>query len=154
MNPWTALLESLHSATLTVLRTRSPDATIEVGLPSRHTQWELCKAIAEAVSPTFAIGQHVEFLSNDPNLPSHGFTGILLMSEGSPAIGQYEPNDLWIEIQTTAAEIYTRKGIRPHFTPVQEFQAKANPPPFDASRLVWIPIRTEGKSVSLFLAVR
>lgn len=131
MSPWTAFLESLHSAFIDELTDRHPEPKPELGLPLRQNRFGI-------PSPEIEQLLIVEVAFDN----SHGIA--LLACQSGFAKGLGEPQrKLWEAMVNRAGSEFSRRGIRPKFFPVQEFRSADTFPPstLNCSRVIWMPIR-------------
>jgi hypothetical protein len=143
MNPWTALLESLHSALIDELVERHPEPKPELGMPIRKTQfslpdpsatsWILCELVCD--------GQR-------------GIAVIAMNADCSKTL-DIGPGALWDAVMKRAGAEFSRREIRPRVSQ-QEEPKNTTPLPKgypEPGRMIWIPIRLPAGSCYLGLGV-
>lgn len=132
MNPWTALLESLHSALIDELCERHPEPKPELGLPKRLPRLD---------SPDPAI---TSLFVCDASFPI-GAPGVavLAIAPGCRKALKLEPPALWAAMLKRAGSEFMRRGIRPKLGAGFELAAPFALPEGSAvpGRVVWIPFR-------------
>ena len=107
MSPWTAFLESLHSALIDEITERHSEPKPELGLPLRQNRFAvpsseveqlLLVEVACGTSPGIAL------------LAQAGFMKAIRLS----------PQDLWNAIVQRAETEFSRRGIEPRFSAAQK----------------------------------
>ena len=134
MSPWTALLESLHSALIDELVERHPDPKPELGLPLRQNRFAIPSPEVEQillVEVGFAASQGIAALASQK-----GFMKAVSL----------EPSLLWQAMLHRAKAEFSRRQIQPKLSSAQQLQATAAFPPstLRCSRVIWIPVRVPG----------
>ena len=147
MSPWTALLESMHSALIDEITSRHPDPKPELGLPMRRPKFEFPQeGLASALCAGVDFGQ-----------PPSGCMALSLCPEAEKRLG-LDALSLWESlIQRTGAE-FSRRGIQPRLGAPMKLATQSStgslPPGFtEPERMVWIPIKVGQGSVFLGMGV-
>jgi hypothetical protein len=131
MSPWTALLESLHSALIDELVERHPEPKPELGLPLRKTQFAL-------PDPSATAWVLCEVLIED----ARGIVVIAMNSDCSRTLN-LDAKTLWEAVLKRSGSEFSRRSIRPR---VSQLAEPKNTTPFpkgfpEPTRMIWIPIR-------------
>ncbi len=141
MNPWTAVLQSVHSALIDELTDRHPEPKPELGMPVRGNEYRvpdpsLTSVLACVVEISGQRG--VVFLANEPSF--------------TQALGQSAP-ELFKALLKRAGGEFLHRGIKPVFSePVTLLGASALPADFPTpGRVVWIPFKLPSGSCYLGL---
>jgi len=139
MSPWTALLESLHSALIDEVTDRHPDPKPELGLPKRQSQFafpasDVPTTLWLEVTFTTAAGasKGAAMLAFQP-----GFLKDLKLKTSQ---------QLWEAMLKRAGSEFARRQIQPVFGGLSEL-ASSSPVPKELGalpRIVWIPIKLPG----------
>lgn len=134
MSPWTALLESLHSALIDEVTDRHPEPKPELGLPLRQNRFAVPSPDLDQlllVDVVFDSSQGIALLACQK-----GFTKSLKLT----------PRKLWDAMVSRSGSEFSRRQIQPKFMPVQEFAPTATFPnsTLKCGRVIWIPIRLPG----------
>jgi hypothetical protein len=127
MSPWTALLQSLHSALIDEVTDRHPEPKPELGLPKKFTSFQFPSA---KVSKLFWVK------ASFPG--SSGAVLIAYQAEFFKTLG-LDAADFWKTLSKRAGSEFTRRQITPSF----EVQTETNQAPAELNafpRIVWIPI--------------
>ena len=132
MSPWTAFLESLHSALLDELIERHPEPKPELGLPMRKSQFALPEPSATAI-----VLCEVEQADKSRGI------GCIAMNSGCSNTLGIGPKALWDACMKRAGADFARREIRPRISQVVEVKntiplPKGFPEP---TRVIWIPVR-------------
>jgi hypothetical protein len=134
MSPWTALLQSLHSALIDEVTDRHPEPKPELGLPKRQSRFDFPSALTKKI------------LVVDVSIPtsdgaSEGFAMLGFQPEFLNA-AQLKAPELWSAMLKRAQSDFSRRNISPIFGKPSELKSSA-----DASKellalkqIVWIPI--------------
>ncbi len=131
MSPWTALLESLHSALIDELVERHPEPKPELGMPVRKTQFSLPDPSATSwVLCEVVMGT------------SAGIAVIAMNADCAKTLSA-TPKDLWDAVLKRAGSEFSRREIKPRVSQLVEPKnttplPKGYPEP---TRMIWIPIR-------------
>jgi len=147
VNPWTALLQSLHSALIDELTDRHPEPKPELGMPSRQGRWSspdpalseilLCEVLLDSASG-------IAFLAAEP-----GFTQSLKLSLP----------ELWDLIFQRAGSEFMRRGIKPKVGRRDQTQNGTKLPAKlpegypQPGRIVWIPFKIPGGTAYLGMGI-
>ena len=144
MSPWTALLESLHSALIDELTERHPEPKPELGLPSRHSSFTLPKE-----SPP-----EILFCEVDQEPGGKG-TVLLALDLGCSKTLKLSAEELWKAILKRAGSEFMRRQIKPKLGRVTLAAAgPALPAGYnEPQRLVWIPFRLPAGRIYLGMGV-
>ena len=136
MSPWTALLESLHSALIDDLNERLPDLKPELGMPLKQRELampnsELKTALICAVSFTL-----------ENSTVSHGFAALGADPAYTSKIG-LTTEQIWEALIHRAEGEFLLRNIKPRFGTPSSLSAPAKLPYGFAvpGRVVWIPFR-------------
>ena len=134
MSPWTAFLESLHSALIDEITDRHPEPKPELGLPLRQNRFAVPSSeVEQLLLVEVACGAS---------------TGIALLASqaGFMKAISLTSQDLWNAMVLRAGAEFSRRGIQPNFSAVQKFQATDAFPSstLRCARVIWIPIRLPG----------
>lgn len=150
MNPWTALLESLHSALIDELTERSPEPKPVLGLPIRKSQW--------TVPATHAGQILIAEISQKNCEPGTGFACLTLDGASAQSLGM-QAQDLWAALLRRAGTEFGRRGIQPLVSRTLQTDERNTLPSGLAasarapSRVIWIPISAGGGQVFLGLGI-
>ena len=130
-SPWTALLESLHSALIDELVERHPEPKPELGLPLRQNRFAVPSVGIERLllaEAGFDASQGIALLATEP-----GFMRKLALTH----------QQLWQAMLARATGDFARRGIQPRFAAAREFRATEAFPPstLRCARVIWIPLR-------------
>jgi hypothetical protein len=139
MSPWTALLQSLHSALIDELTDRHPEPKPELGMPLRQRAFAFPSSDFPVVllcEVTFSLGDGTE---------SRGFTLFGLDPVSSRKLGLDTPAT-WAALVKRAGGEFMHHKIRPKFGTLVELHntggavelPKGFPPP---ERVVWVPFK-------------
>src|SRR4051812_31960997 len=111
MSPWTALLESLHSALIDEITERHPDPKPELGMPLRQSRFALPSAKVDAI-----ILSEVSFDQSK---------GIALIATSTACLKTLKitNSDLWKALLKRAGSEFSRRQIQPKLGQVVEFKA-------------------------------
>jgi hypothetical protein len=135
MSPWTAFLESLHSALIDELAERQEEPKPELGMPVRQRQFafpsaELSAALVCEVTFSSPAGDSVGFalIGADPTCAKK----LKLDAQG-----------IWDAIVKRAGSEFMRREIRPRFGSSTELRAPGALPPGFAvpGRVIWVPFK-------------
>ena len=134
MSPWTAFLESLHSALIDELTERHPEPKPELGLPMRQNRFAMPSAEVEQlllVEVAFAGSQGLALLASQ-----QGFMKAL----------ELKPEKLWQAMLKRAGSEFARRQIQPKLSAIQELKATDTFPAstLQCARVIWIPVRVPG----------
>jgi hypothetical protein len=130
MSPWTALLQSLHSALIDEVTDRHPEPKPELGLPKKFKSFQFPFARAEKlfwVKTSFPGTVGASFIAYENDFfKSLGLTAA----------------SFWEILARRAVTEFTRRKIEPIFEAQAEFENSAKIPADLArlSNIVWIPI--------------
>ena len=135
MSPWTALLESLHSALIDELTERHPEPKPELGMPQRH------RALAmPAADLPGALICEVSFA-----LEAGGETRGFALFAADPDCARklkLDSRKLWDALIKRAGREFMFRNIKPRLGDIKEIQSAELPPGFATpSRVIWIPFR-------------
>ncbi len=143
-NPWTALLQALHSAMIDELVERHPEPKPELGLPARKNQWEMPGSLdsaTEVLIVSVEIGEQ------------RGIVSLVLSPLGQKTLG-CAAQRLWEHVLSRAKVDFARKGIQPQTGIPQVFNyqgAQIDLPSnlHQPTRLIWTPFRLAGEAIFL-----
>jgi hypothetical protein len=139
MSPWTALLESLHSALIDEVTDRHPEPKPELGLPKRQSQFAF-------PSPEVSTVLWLEVSFATATGPSRGATMLALQPGFLKDLKLKTPQQLWEAMLKRAGSEFARRQIQPVFAGLSELTPSAASPKELAAlpRVVWIPIKLPG----------
>ncbi len=147
MNPWTALLESLHSALVDELTDRHPQPKPELGMPIRARDLSLpTQDLVGALlcEVTFAGGDEgVSTASTSGSGDARGFALLALDSECSRKLTLTTPK-LWDALVNRAGGEFMHRKIKPRFGVVHRAESGALTVPKGwptPARVIWIPFK-------------
>lgn len=146
MNPWTALLESLHSSLIDELTERHPEPKPTLGLPVRQSRLELPKSSVSALVCEFCFGE------------ARGFALLAFDEAFMKTIG-LAPEDFWKLLTRRAGSEFMRRGIQPVSGGTRVLKDLGSELPqglkgfVEPTRAVWIPFQIPSGSCFLGLAV-
>lgn len=128
MSPWTALLESLHSALIDELTERHPEPKPTLGMPVRHSRLQLPKSSTDLMICEVTLSEKRAFalLAFEPSFMTELKT---------------TPVELWSAILRRAGSEFMRRNIRPLVGNPREFRNGEELPPgyAEPARVIWIP---------------
>ena len=161
MNPWTALLESLHSALIDEFNERFPDDKPELGIPKRLSRFtppepDLDLVIHE-VTQAAAVAGETSATSAAP--AQRGFAMLAFDAAFARALGRAmdsaRPEDLWIALVRRAGSEFMRRGIKPVVGPSQFLRVEGTLPAglVEPTRVIWSPFRVAGGRCYLGIGV-
>jgi len=135
MSPWTALLESLHSALVDELTERHPEPKPELGMPSRHRE-----LVLPAAGMAGALICEVGFTQEGgPDL--RGFALFAADLECSAKLGA-DSRQLWQALIKRAGGEFAFRKIKPRLSDVKDLKTAALPTGFPTpTRVIWIPFK-------------
>ena len=131
MSPWTALLQSLHSALIDELVERHPEPNPELGMPSRARGLALPQApIAELLVCEIAFGE------------SKGF-GALALEPGFGKATGLDAQALWDAMLRRAGSEFHRRGIKPVLGRTEVVKGNPRFPERlpQPDRVIWTPLK-------------
>lgn len=135
MSPWTALLESLHSALIDELTERHPEPKPELGMPQRHRQLAL-----PAPGLQGALICEASFA-----LEAGGETrGFALFAADAEAVLKLKLSSrkLWDALIKRAGREFMFRNIKPRLGDAKELPSAELPPGFATpARVIWIPFK-------------
>lgn len=129
MSPWTALLESLHSALVDELIERHPEPKPTLGLPLRQREFGApAESLKSLLVTQVAIGDN------------QGLACLALDSACLTELG-IQPSTLWEALVKRAAVEFARRQLRPRFDKSAELGPGVKLPPghLQPQRVIWIP---------------
>jgi hypothetical protein len=134
MSPWTAFLESLHSALIDEITDRHPEPKPELGLPLRQNRFAVPSSEVE------------QLLLVEVTCGTSPGIALLASQAGFMKAIQLAPQDLWNAMVQRAGAEFSRRGIQPKFSAVQKLQATDAFPSstLRCARVIWIPIGIPG----------
>lgn len=142
MSPWTALLESLHSALIDELTERHPEPKPSLGLPSRHRELNQPSTTTDLMICEILFDESRGFamVATEP-----GFSSSLKIS----------PLELWETLLKRAGAEFMRRNIRPKVgNPRLVPAGEAVPAGYaEPTRVIWIPLNIPSGKCFLGLAV-
>lgn len=145
MSPWTALLESLHSALVDELTERHPEPKPTLGMPVRQRSLEAPGGISEVLFCEASF-------EADP--PLRGSAMLAFEPAFMKALG-VTAEAFWSAILRRAGSEFMRRGIRPRLS-----QTSSRKPPIqlpegysEPQRVIWIPFEVPAGRCYLGLAV-
>lgn len=156
MSPWTALLESLHSALIDELTERRPEPKPGLGLPLRKSSWSMPPTTASRILLVEVTQKDIAQVM--PGSPPVGFVGLALDPECERHLG-CDTETLWNAILKRAGSEFARRGIRPLVSRTLSTDQKAGLPASlaksaqEPTRVVWIPLSLGEGSVFLGLGI-
>ena len=133
-NPWSALMESLHSALIDELNARWPEQKPTLGLPKRDSQFVL--PATDACVVTVSIG------GSPPGLAA-------LALDPSLTKGGQSAQKLWSAVTDRARVEFAHRKISPAFGNT----ATKAPSDVRPSRVIWIPIRVDAGQLWLGVGI-
>jgi hypothetical protein len=135
MTEWTNILESLHSALIDEITTRFPEPKPTLGMPMRRQEFLLedlgLGSRASFAGLNFVVGE------------SEGIVMIIADPAANPSAAHpsVSAGELWKGVYLRAGAEFSRRGIRPIFTPMQLTAEgklpRGGPQP---KRFIWIPL--------------
>jgi hypothetical protein len=143
MSPWTALLQSLHSAVIDEVTDRHPEPKPELGLPKKQSAFQFPSAQASKL-----------FWVKASFSESTGAVLIAFQEEFFQALG-VSVAQFWELIAQRADGEFARRNIAPLFEKRAEFSSPAQTPDelVRLSKVVWIPIELPGGQCWLGIGV-
>lgn len=141
MTPWTALLESFHSALVDELNVRLPDQKPELGLPRRSREWVLPEESVSAALAAVVVTGNAEAAV------------LLAFEKGDSATLGASLEQFWGALLGRAGAEFSRRGIQPKVMPPARIaRGDGLPRGFPhLTRFVWIPFRVRGDCLYLGL---
>jgi hypothetical protein len=139
MSPWTALLESLHSALIDELTDRHPEPKPELGMPQRHRQ-----LVLPATGPLTAVICEVSFALAQPTAASTETRGFALIAVDETCAKRLklDATQLWNSLIKRAGGEFGFRGIQPRLGNLQELKSSTLPAGFaEPARVIWIPFK-------------
>jgi len=139
MSPWTALLESLHSALIDELIERHPEPKPELGMPQRHRQLAM-----PAPGTLSAVICEVSFALAQPTAASSEARGFALIAIDDACIKELKLDaaQLWNALLKRAGREFGFRGIQPRLGDLRDLKSAALPPGFaEPVRVIWIPFK-------------
>lgn len=135
MSPWTALLESLHSALVDELTERHPEPKPELGMPQRHRELQLpTPGLVGALICEVSFTQE-----GGPDI--RGFALFAADPECSVKL-KADSHKLWLALVKRAGGEFAFRGIKPRMSDAQELVTAQLPAGFPVpSRVIWIPFK-------------
>lgn len=147
MSPWTALLESLHSAMIDELTERHPEPKPELGMPVRRSAFEAIGDACDQVLVSRAAFEDVAL----------GGTGLamLALSPEARTVLKLDEQKLWNALLKRAGGEFLHRKIKPKLEPAQVIAASAALPPGLAQpqRVIWIPFKLGSAQLRLGVGV-
>lgn len=143
MTPWTALLESLHSAFIDELNEKKPKEKVELGLPRRLSQFAF---------PDTELGSllfcEIQFDQ------ASGFVFVGLEKSLGESLS-FSEAQLWEAIFKRAGSEFMRRNIRPKAGNTQSLTQTASAPKGvnAVQKLVWIPFKLQDGKCYLGMGV-
>jgi hypothetical protein len=146
MSPWTALLQSLHSALIDEINERLPKLKPELGMPIR--QRELAAPAPEVQSTliceaSFLREDEAAAKSTAASATSRGFVLLSVDADAAKKLG-LDTRKLWaVLLKRAAIKEFGHHKISPSFQDSGELKAPFSLPEDYAvpGRVVWIPFR-------------
>lgn len=139
MSPWTALLESLHSALIDELIELHPEPKPELGMPQRHRQ-----LVMPASGPLTAVICEITFTLAQPTpavTETRGFA-LIAVDEVCAKKLKLDAGKLWSALIKRAGREFGFRGIQPRLGGLKELKNPALPPGFaEPARVIWIPFK-------------
>jgi hypothetical protein len=134
MSPWTAFLESLHSALIDEVTDRHPEPKPELGLPLRQNRFAL---------PAPELD---ELLLVDVSFSSSNGIALLASQKGFMKSLSLGSDALWNAMLKRAGTEFGRRSIQPQCSELQKFRSTDAFPSstLKCARVIWIPIRLPG----------
>lgn len=142
MTPWTALLESLHSALIDELTDRHPEPKPTLGMPLRQNKIQLPQKAVSILICEFEFGT------------AQGFS-VLAFEPSFMTSLKITPTELWKSILKRAGSEFLHRKIQPKIRLEREFAHRETFPEElpQPSRTVWIPFQIPAGNCYLALAV-
>lgn len=139
MSPWTALLESLHSALIDELIERHPEPKPELGMPQRHRH--LAMPAPGALS---AVICEVSFALAQPTTASSETCGFALIAvdEACAKNLKLDAPLVWNALIKRAGREFGFRGIQPRLGDLKVLKGPTLPAGFsEPARVIWIPFK-------------
>jgi hypothetical protein len=136
--PWTALLQSLHSALIDELVEKVPEPKPTLGMPIRFSSWKLPEA-----DPSITL--YLEYCAFKEGLPGStkkdGFAVIALTELASKRLSA-NPEIFWKAVFKRTGSEFTHRNIRPIWSGGISYSAKdlVSSDLQTLTRLIWTPI--------------
>src|SRR4051794_38124098 len=120
MSPWTALLESLHSAMIDELTERHPEPKPELGMPMRRAQFDTPAPSCDQILLSRTAFEDVAL----------GGTGVALiaMSPEARKLLKLDEKKLWEALLRRAGGEFMHRKIKPRLEPAEVVAAGAELP--------------------------
>ena len=135
MNPWTALLESLHSALVDELIERHPEPKPELGMPQRHRD-----LVLPAPGLQGALICDVGF-TLEAGGETRGFALFAVDAEGALKL-KTDSRGLWRSLLGRAGREFVFRKIKPRLGEPKDLNSAELPAGFAVpSRVIWIPFK-------------
>jgi hypothetical protein len=150
MLPWTALLQSLHSALIDELVERVPEPKPTLGMPIRFSGWKLPDS-------TNALSLYLEFCEFKEGLPGptkkEGFAVIALTESASQRL-HLTPENFWKAVFKRTGTEFNYRKIRPIWSRGMSCSgdAQSSLEKLAPTRLIWTPIEL-GPGEKVFFGV-
>lgn len=147
MSPWTALLESLHSALIDELTERHPEPKPTLGMPLRQRALEAPSGATQILFCEASF--QAEALGASRGSAMLAFEPMFMKAIGLSA------EAFWSALLKRAGAEFARRGISPRLTPpvIQNPPIRLPSGYSDPQRVVWIPFQIPSGSCYLGLAV-
>lgn len=139
MSPWTALLESLHSALIDELIELHPEPKPELGMPQRHRN-----LVMPASGALSAVICEVSFVLAQPTSQQTETTGFALIAldEACAKKLKLDARKLWSALIKRAGREFGFRGIQPRLGDLKDLKSPTLPPGFsEPARVIWIPFK-------------
>jgi hypothetical protein len=149
MNPWTALLESLHSSLVDELTERRPEPKLELGMPIRQA---ILGYPATGLSPGMLCPVEFSLREGENAYGRKGFALLVADTAGAKGIG-LGADALWKALVKRAGGEFSRRGIQPRFGDLEVFIGKLEASQDPPGRVIWIPFKLNPGVVFLGVGV-
>lgn len=140
MSPWTALLESLHSALIDELTERHPEPKPELGMPQRHKQLAMPAPTALQV-----VICEVRFVLEKPDAQGNPeLRGFALLAADADCARKLklDAEKLWEAILKRAGGEFMFRNIKPRLGSARALSEPELPSGFaEPTRVIWIPFK-------------
>lgn len=139
MNPWTALLESLHSALIDELTERHPEPKPVLGMPIRKNQWIVPATAARDIWISEILQKAAD------GREQVGFACLTLDPSCASTL-KVDAQTLWDALIRRAGTEFQRRGIAPKLSRGVQTDEKSQLPEKltktaqQPGRVIWIPI--------------
>jgi hypothetical protein len=147
LSPWTALLESLHSAMIDELTERHPEPKPELGMPVRRATFEAIGDACDQVLVARAAFEEVPL----------GGTGLamLALSPEARTLLNLDEKSLWNALLKRAGGEFLHRKIKPKLEAAQVIAVSAVLPSgvSQPQRVIWIPFKLGSAQLRLGVGI-